>query len=177
MTATAPVGADPVAGGVGLLQHLLTRQRAMYIALGDLLRRKKEAVTQARFDDIAELCTREEQVILQVKQVEMKRQSVVQGLARQLGLPTDQIRLANICAALPESLRRSLEPIAEELKAAVDHVQHESAVIRDAAEALATHMSGILQTVQSSVNRAGVYEQNGRLHDRSPLVTAVDVKS
>ena len=43
----------------------------------------------------------------------------------------------------------------------MDDVRRESAVLNEAASALATHLGGLIQTVQRTVSHSGVYERRG----------------
>ena len=56
-------------------------------------------------------------------------------------------------------------------------MRRESSIVAAAAQALARHMSGIMQSVNGALSRVGIYERRGRIAVGSQLDYCIDMKS
>ena len=70
-----------------------------------------------------------------------------------------------------------LAALADQLRATVEDVRRVSAVVRKAGDALARHMSGLMQTVHSALSRARVYSRRGQLATGAQSRFSIDVTS
>ena len=85
--------------------------------------------------------------------------------------------LTRIAAELDEPASGRFKALTEQLKRAIDDVGKASAVVRMAADTLARHMSGLMQTVQSALGRATVYGRRGQIETGQQNQFCVDIRS
>ncbi len=67
--------------------------------------------------------------------------------------------------------------LSDELRSTIEEVRGSSRIVRAAADALARHMGGLLQTVQSALSRARVYSDQGRIATGAQYQFCLDLKS
>jgi hypothetical protein len=70
-----------------------------------------------------------------------------------------------------------LAAYADQLRSLIAEVKRQSSIVRNAAEALSRHMSGIVQTVHSALSRARVYSHRGQINLGVQLESSLDLKS
>ena len=73
--------------------------------------------------------------------------------------------------------RSRLVKVADELRRLIAKTRSASGVVRTAAEALARHMQGIVQSVEVVIGRTGNYERSCRLVSALPRHTSINIRS
>lgn len=160
------------------LESTLRSQLDEHQKLLTLLQRKREAVRHAKIDAIGELIEHERMQIERIAELERGRDQIVQRLTQQLQPgSTEPMPLAAIAERADEPVQSRLLGIAAQLRDLVKEVRQTSSVVRNAAEALSNHISGVMQTFHAALSRAGVYGRQGQLATGSQTEYSVDVKS
>lgn len=163
---------------VGLLERILCAQHDDYKKIAKLIERKQEAIRNANMQDITSICQDEHVVAQHVTQLEKQRLVLVGDLTSRLQPnASDPLKVSQIADALAESDRNRILEITRDLQQTVKEVRQASSVVRKASDALAVHMGGLLQTMQSVLSKAQVYSQQGRISIAAQSQYCLDIKS
>ena len=140
---------------IRLLEETLRRQLEAHKQLLACVERNREAVRQADMQQIRSVCEEQNTVAQGLAELEKVRLTLVGRLTERLEPDAQQpVSLGRIAAELDEPAGGRFQALAAQLKQTVEEVRKASAVVRTAADALARHMSGRMQTVQSVLARA-----------------------
>jgi hypothetical protein len=168
----------PPAVMIEALERILRAQLADHRRLLDCLDRKREAIRTAQIGRVSDIVEEERRVAVRIAEADRHRGELVRRIAQAL-MPAAQQppALAELAHLVEEPIRTRLLASAAELRDAAEEVRSRSSIIRAAAEALSRHMSGVMQSVQSALSRAGVYGRRGEMALGAQLEFSVDVKS
>lgn len=160
------------------IESILRRQLLAYEHLESLLERKREAIRQARANDMAVLCHEEHPLVQRIAELEKERLTAVGVLTEQANPGAAHPLAMREIALLAEGEQRErLIGLGARVVEVVERVQRQSSVLRAAAEQLSRHITGVLQVVQGALSQAGVYGRRGRLAVGVPVQSMVDFKS
>ncbi|MHC4414921.1 MAG: flagellar protein FlgN [Planctomycetota bacterium] len=163
---------------LGWLERTLREQLDGHRQLLGCIGRKREAVRTADMESIAAICQQEHAIAHRLTELEKIRLELVGSLTEVLHPEArSPLTVSQIGAVLEEPDRTRLSALAGQLRSLVQEARHASSVVRSAAEALARHMAGISQTVQSALSRTQVYSQRGRITSGTQCRFQVDVTS
>ena len=163
---------------ITLLEENLRSQLEGHRTLLTCIERNREAVRQASMQQIHSICEQKNEIVQHLSELEKQRLMVLGRLTERLEPDAERpIPLDRITAALEEPARGRFEVLGAELRAAIEETRTASAVVRGATDALARHMSGLMQTVQSVLGRAKVYGRLGRLVTGEQNQFCVDIRS
>jgi hypothetical protein len=160
------------------LEQILRRQLDGHHRLLDCIERNREAVRRADMDAIRSICEQENAVAQELAELEKARLYVVGRLTEVLRPDAAApLSVSEISQALDKPESHRLTALAAQLRNTIQEVRRASEVVRAAADALARHMGGLMQTVQSALGRAPVYGRLGRLATGAQSQFCVDVTS
>lgn len=163
---------------IGLLESILCAQHDDYKKIAKLIERKQEAIRNANMQDITGICQEEQVVAQHATQLEKQRLVLTGDLTSRLQPnASEPLTVSRIADALDEPDRDRILELTNALKQTVKEVRQASSIVRKAADALATHMSGLLQTMQSVLSKAQVYSQQGRISAATQSQFCLDIKS
>ncbi len=173
-----PTNIADLAGEIILLEENLRCQLEGHRSLLTCIARNREAIRQADMHQIQSICEQKNEIAQHLSELEKQRLTLVGRLTEQLEPDAERpVSLDRIAAALQEPARGRFEVLAAELRAGIEEVRTASAVVRGASDALARHMTGLMQTVQSVLGRAKVYGRRGRLVTGEQNQFCVDIRS
>ena len=163
---------------VALLEENLRRQLESHRKLLTYIERTREAVRQADMQQIRSICEEQNTVAQYLGELEKVRLILVGRLTERLDPDAERpVSLSRIAAELDEPAGGRFAALAAQLKNTVEDVRKTSTVVRTATDALARHMSGLMQTVQSALGRATIYGRLGRLETGQQNQFCLDIKS
>ncbi len=163
---------------IRLLEETLRRQLEAHKLLLGCVERNREAVRQADMQQIRSICEEQNTVAQGLAELEKVRLTLVGRLTECLEPDAQRpLSLSRIAAELDEPARGRFETLAAQLKQAVENVRKASLVVRTAADTLARHMSGLMQSVQSALGRATVYGRRGRIETGQQNQFCLDITS
>ena len=160
------------------LEGILKGQLDGHQQLLELIQQNRDAVRQARMDLIHDLCRRQNTVGQRLAEFEKQRLVLVGVITKNLEPDAKQpLKVDEIVAHVDDGAAELLSALAHQLRPVVEQVRHESSIVRQAADALSRHMSGVMQAVHSLLSRAQVYGRSGEMDVGAPVRTCVDVTS
>lgn len=168
---------------IAAMEHILRAQTDAHRKLLSCLDRKREAVRTVRIDMVGVICDEERQIILSVSEMEAQRIELARRIVDGPKVPlatvssAPPVPLSAILEVADEEARVRLEAVAAELREVAMEVRKRSSTVRAAAESLARHMSGVMQTVHSALSRAGVYGRQGAPAMGAQTQYSVDLRS
>lgn len=172
---TAPVSVDEL---VVRLEQILRSQQQDYEKLGQLIECTRQAIREADMNAIADICQQQNTIAQHVTELEKARLTLVGKLTEMLDPTASKpFSISEVVQAIDEPNRSRMLQLSDELRSTVEEVRGSSQVVRAAADALARHMSGLLQTVQSALSRARVYSDQGRIATGAQYQFCLDLKS
>ena len=161
---------------LALLERILRRQIEDHKRMLACMGRNHEAVRQADMEAIERVCQEQNTIAQQLAELEKSRLTMVGRLTERLRPQAPKpLSISQIAEAIGEPAGRRLGALAGQLRGTVEEVRRASAVARAAAEALARHMSGLMQTVHSALTRARVYGRGGRMATGAQSRFCIDV--
>ena len=167
-----------ILSAVADLERVLEAQLRGHEQLLEQVRRNREAVRRADMKAIREICGQQNAVGQSLTELEKERLALVGCLTRQLAPEAKHpLTVTEITTRLEPGAAERLQARADALRPLVERVRDESSVVRQAAEALARHMTGIVQVVHSVLSRTQVYGRKGQITDGAPCRVCVDVRS
>lgn len=173
--ATTPADRDR---RIVVLERMLRAQLEGHERLGHCLARKREAIRTADIEAITAVCREEQVIVERLAEVEKQRLQLIgvftQEMAPRAARP---LTVREIAAGIEPERGGPLLELADTLKKTVSAVRGESAIVREAAEALGRHMAGLMQTVRTALAGAGTYGRGGRLAAGTPVRSGLDVKT
>ena len=175
---TRPAVPTDIHREISLLEENLRRQLDAHRQLLECIQRNREAIGRADMQQIRSVCDQENTVAQQLGELEKARLVLVGRVTEHLEPDAGQpVSMSRIAEALDEPAAGRFEALAAQLRAMIQEVRQASAVVRTAADALARHMGGLLQTVHSALGRAKVYGRRGMLVTGEQNQFCLDIKS
>ncbi len=163
---------------VGALEKLMQAMAHEHQELLKLLECKRDAVRKAEMKSIGDITEQERRIVRRIEEMDRHRRELLRRIAAAIGAPADEpLRVSHIAECVPEPMRQELNEAAQHLRERVHAVREVSSIVRAAAEALASHMSGIMQQVNWALSRAGVYGSSGRVAMGTQMDFCVDLKT
>ncbi len=160
------------------LEQILRSQQQDYEKLGQLIECTRQAIRKADIDAIADLCQQENTIAQHVTELEKARLTLVGKLTETLDPTASKpLAISEVAQAIDEPDRSRMLELSDELRSTIEEVRGSSRIVRAAADALARHMGGLLQTVQSALSRARVYSDQGRIATGAQYQFCLDLKS
>ncbi len=140
---------------------------------------KAQAIRYARIESVTELVKQEQAIVQRMNEIERHRLALARKMTRMIDPDASEaLPLSEIAKAVEnEVMCKRVLDLADTLRTLVDHVRRQSSILRNAAESLAKHMAGVMQTMQSALSRAGVYGQRGHVAVGTQLEFNIDIKS
>lgn len=169
--AAAPATLGPALQTLGLILSQLVEQHTQLL---DLLHRQRVALREHRPDTMRDLCTLENQLVQRITALEKERLERVAMITLLLNPQAEEpLRMGDLAERLPEPLRGQLLVQRRQLLEAMQQVQAQTQVARQATEQLLRHMDGVIRSAASAAS-AGVrtYSRRGRVTDpAAPIST------
>ena len=165
---------DTVPTQVRGLEATLSTQIEGYRRFLETIGRKRDAIKNAELDRVPEIAAIEEQIVDRLQRLDQRRTAEARRLAEALGIDPEST-VSEVVAALGEADGSKLAALASQLRTLVERAKREHSVVRAAADSLARHMAGIVQSVTGALSGTGVYGRQGRLRDGSSLATGLDL--
>lgn len=155
------------------LLNVLRRLVVEHQALLRLLETQRDAMKRLDLETLDTATRSQEQSRSRIAQLEQRRRSIVEQLARSLKLATP-VSLAQLAQALPEhgALLRGLR---DELRALLEQVRVAGQVSTRVAGAVVGHMNTVLRLIGTVTQHAGGYTRSGtpRVASRVGVMEAV----
>lgn len=161
------------------LEKILRAQIDGYQKLLACMSQKRQAIRSARLESIRDVSTLESALMQRLLDLEKRRADLTHHLGGLLS-PNEKrpVTISEITAdsRIPEQQRDRIAVFAAQLRELLSQVKRESSIVRTAAEMLARHMSGIVQSVHAALSRTRVYSARGGLQSVGAL-SVIDLKS
>lgn len=173
---------DPALDAFAALEEILVAQEQGYRSLRGLVAARRDAIRVANLETLKSTLDSERSAISKLGELDRKRSELAMGLAKRLGvLPANAPRasepkLSALIAKAPTGPRQRLQSLAERLKIEIEAARHDSSVVRDAADRLACHVAGILQSVSSAFAQTKTYGRAGRVATAG-VIRSIDIRS
>ena len=181
-TIPAPLGAS---GRAALLDRagrtlveLLDRQAAVHARLVEHLEGTRDAIRRADVDAVAACCRAERALLAEIESLEARRREVVDGLTGLLAPGRlEPLPLSAITPHLPAATGERLQELRRGLRRSLEEAARLSAIVTGAAEAVGTHLAGLVQTLGSALAGPGTYGRRGRVDGRVNAPLRLDLTS
>lgn len=149
----------------------------IYQRMLELAERRRDAISKAEPRKLAVCVAEENDLVQQVAEIEKKRMVAATQLASALGLPgKSQTTVTAIAAKLTGEPAARLSRSAAALRDIAERVRRTNEIVKAAAESLASHVEGLMRTVQNQLTKATTYEARGRMNIRPTAPAALDLR-
>ncbi len=172
-TGTAPI---TVQDGFAELESTLLAQETCYRRLRELVARRREAIRTADLELLKATLDEERSVVTRVAELDRRRAATAAELAKRLGEPQHASSIRALVARAPQAVRERLQQLADRLRFEIEAVKEESGRVRAAADALAQHVAGVLQSVSAAFATTKTYGRAGRVAGGS-AIRSIDIRS
>ena len=160
------------------LTGILSDQLQLHQTLLQLMQEKRIAIREADLDRIEAICEREQELTHNLGELEKQRLTLVGELTEALDPKAQKpMTVSQIVRHCEPENGEELSRISDALREAIANVSKQSAILRQAADALAQHMSGIAHTIQNVLSRAVVYGSGGTMQVSASGPQRLDIKS
>ncbi|MCG8510810.1 MAG: flagellar protein FlgN [Rhodospirillales bacterium] len=162
--------------GVNRLAELLHTMLIEHQQLNATLDRKRQAMREARQQELAQLALLESEKVQAISEMEKQRLALVAELTLAVQPSAPQpLRMGELAEALDEPFRGKLLVLRTQLLAAIQSTQQEAATIRRATESLASHMNGLVRTIGALATGVSTYGSRGALPEAAAAVSTISV--
>ena len=168
---------DVLAEGFQRLEELLDTQCGHYRKVEELVDSQREALRVADVSALSNASNAERELLEAIGRLDSRRVELVDAIAGEIGLAQPANPTLSDLLEHSGPSRSRLVRIADELRRLIAKTRSASGVVRTAAEALARHMQGIVQSVEIGIGRTGIYERSGRLASALPRHTSINIRS
>lgn len=157
---------------IAQLEQTLRLQTEVHEQMLDLLRRKREAMKQAKHGLVADCCRLENEKLRIISQLETQRLMIV-GQFTQHFTPkaTEPMTLPLIAERLDEPHRGRLLVLRQQLREKMQQVRDESRVAKVAMDSLVRHMNGLIQSVTGVWGGVTTYTAKGTVPNKALSVS------
>lgn len=171
-----------------VLQQLVAEHEGLLVLAGQY----RDALARADVQAMESCLEQQSAALFRVQDLELRRQQIVRGFAASgapgasLHSPTARLAavtsqplpsISALSSRLVEPARGRVLALAERLREVLNRLHQEHAAIREAAETLGAHMEGVLRQVCRKISHAGTYGPRASIDTRTPVVTALDVRT
>ena len=168
---------DILSEGFKRLEELLDTQCSHYRRVEELVAQQKDALRVADVDSLSNASNAERELLGAISRLDHRRVELVEAIASELGLKHSSQPTLSDLLEHSGPRRGRLVTIADELRRLIAATRVASSVVRTAAESLARHMQGIVQSVEVGIGRTGIYGRTGRLVSALPRHTSINIRS
>jgi hypothetical protein len=177
-----PAGPVALAAAAEQLDSVLRQLVAAHEELLRLAGAQRSAISRADVRSLTDVMSAQSAVAERVVDLERQRQGVVAAmvkLAGPAGAPGASGRptVTQLIRSLADPMRSRLLIVADRLRDILNRLHAEHMALRDAAEALSSHMEGLMRQVCRKLSHAGTYARSGAIDTNSPVMTALDIRS
>lgn len=174
---TASQITEVLAEGFRRLEELLDTQCGHYRRVQELVDSQREALRVADVTALSNASNAERELLDAIGRLDTRRVELVEAIAAELGLAQPGSPTLTDLLEHSGPRRGRLVTIADELRRLISKTRAASGVVRTAAESLARHMQGIVQSVEIGIGRTGIYERTGRLVSALPRHSSINIRS
>lgn len=175
-----PSTTDP-ARAAGELEAAVRELVVEHERLIEAVAEQRAAVAAADAAAMNRAIVRQGESAQRIAEIERRRIAAVGALsspARAGNRPDpSRVRVSELAATLPEPSRSRITDAACALKAALERLHREYAVLRDAASQLAAHLEGITRQVYARVSHTGAYARSGVVGPPVQVVSSLDLRT
>jgi hypothetical protein len=144
------------------LEALLRQEIDAQRRLTAMLQRKLGAMRAADHRQVVACCQEENRLLQAAGDLAKARMALAARVTQALDPAASQpLRLGDLADRLAEPVRGRLRVLRQQLRLEMEAVRRESGIARQAAQVLAAHMRGLVQTVGAAMTGIGVYGRQG----------------
>lgn len=183
--------AESAQGVYSRLDRILVELVETHEAMLKVVTEHRTALSRADLRAIDACITRHSELVQGVARLEQERSAIAKVLVGEKRLhgrssgersrnhvrEQGDVRLAEMVADAPEAVRGRLGGLGAVLKDLLLRLSTEQRALKQAAEALGTHMDGIMRQVYRGLSHAGTYARSGRVDAGVQVVSTLDVNS
>lgn len=152
-----------------LLGELVGAHEALLVAAGE----HRESLRTADTNAMAEASGRVDTICGDIARLDERRKQLTAKIAPD----QPEATLSYLASQLPEPQRGTALELATKLRELIITARTEQRRLRAAADAMLSHVRGIVQQIQQSLNHAGTYGRAGRVDAGATVVTGFDMTS
>lgn len=152
-----------------LLTDLVGAHEALIVAASE----HREALRTANTAGMTSAQVRVDAICRDIARLDSDRKQITAALAPE----QPEATLSFLASQMPEPRRTSALELATKLRELIISARTEQRRLRAAADAMLSHMRGIVQQIQQGLNHAGTYGRAGRVDAGATVVTGLDMTS
>lgn len=170
-----PHDASELAQRLGTLMDELVDS---YSSLVELARERETAIRTSDAQRLAGCIRRENAIVQRIAELDRQRGEVVDAIAPMLGSQHGAAtRVSWVAERIGGAERERLRVLIARLREVTATLTALNEVCRVAAEALASHMTGLLHAVARHLNHAKTYSRGGRVEAGARVVSSLDIST
>lgn len=174
----APMLEPECAAILDQLEEVMRGQIAGFEQLGERLTAKRQAIAAADLEAIARLCNDAHHISRSLAQLETCRLTLVGQLTEHVNpRAATPLTVSEMTTMVTTERGTRLRSLADALRHDLGRVRDISGVVRDAAESLAEHMAGLVQSLVAALSKTGVYCRRGEVATAQQERHAIDLKT
>lgn len=151
---------------------------AAYEELLQLATLHRSAIQRADVRALADVMAAQQALAERVTELEQQRQAAAAAMMKAAGLNgQSKVTIAQLVRSIAEPTRVRLLALADRLRELLNRLHGEHVALREAAQALAGHMEGLMRQVYRKLSHSGTYGRTGTVDTGGAVVTALDVRT
>ena len=162
------------------LEQILRDLTAEHEKLSATSRRRRAAIAGADAAGMGECLTEEAAIAQRIAAIETRREALVQRAMERFDRPADadadwRPTVTWIAGKLEEPDASRVAALAGSLRELIERLREERLAVRDAADALASHMRGLIRAVERRLSHSGAYGRRGVVAAGPAVFSALDL--
>lgn len=138
----------------------------------------RAAIQHADVRALADVMAAQAAVADRVTELEQQRQAAAAAMMKAAGIAgSSKVTIAQLVRSIAEPARVRLLALADRLRELLNKLHTEHMALREAAQALAGHMEGLMRQVYRRLSHSGTYGRTGTVDTGGAVVTTLDVRS
>lgn len=164
------------AKNVADLERVLQEELKLYEAYALSLKKDMEYMAQLKIDALEQANKEKNTLLLKIQTLDQARQNLVHQLGIELGLPTDQIRVTDLCEKISKEDGERLLRIRNRLHEVVRQIQAEGERAQMLANGSLSWMNSAVTKLQSLLTPHSTYSAVGKVDGHQTFVGRMVVK-
>lgn len=162
------------------LEQILRDLTVEHEKLSETSRRRRAAIAGADAAGMSECLSLEAEIARRIAAIESRRQTLVQRAMERFDRPADadadwRPTVTWIAGRLDEPDASRVAALAGSLRELIERLREERLAVRDAADALASHMRGLIRAVERRLSHSGAYGRRGVVAAGPAVFSALDL--
>lgn len=162
---------------VNAIIEILEKEYGYYMDMLELSKTKKRVIVEGKVAELDKIVKLEQNMIVDIGQLERKREEEAAKLSKALGLKSDQVSISELFGVLQPELKKKLEDIQEKLRKTIDELKSVNDINGQLIEQSLEYIDYSINLISGvGMETGSLYEDIGRSKGKQNKKNLIDKK-